>query len=131
MPTVHITSYGTVHALPPTGAHIRLDVAAHFRDPHINPAMRQLTGQDPLVVDTVLATPGIPEVVDGAVLLALGYLAGPAPQDVRIAVGCVGGRHRSVVVAGAIARQLADDYGADVHLEHRDLHRPVRRRTEG
>ncbi|WP_164903523.1 RapZ C-terminal domain-containing protein [Nonomuraea polychroma] len=47
-----------------------------------------------------------------------------AGGPVTVAVGCVGGRHRSVAMADAIATELADA-GLPVALVHRDVDRPV------
>lgn len=58
-------------------------------------------------------------------MLALAYLGGPSAQNVRIAVGCAGGRHRAATVGMTLADRLGALYGALVTLRHRDLERPV------
>jgi UPF0042 nucleotide-binding protein len=40
-----------------------------------------------------------------------------------VAIGCTGGRHRSVAVTEELAHRLADQPGVDVHTVHRDLGR--------
>ncbi|MCU0691671.1 MAG: hypothetical protein MUF54_09740, partial [Polyangiaceae bacterium] len=40
-----------------------------------------------------------------------------------IAVGCTGGRHRSVVIAGQLGKLLKDSVGIEVGIAHRDIHR--------
>jgi UPF0042 nucleotide-binding protein len=42
-------------------------------------------------------------------------------QHLTIAVGCTGGRHRSVTVADRIARELTDDEGVKLRVVHRDV----------
>ncbi|WP_018504924.1 RapZ C-terminal domain-containing protein [Parafrankia discariae] len=116
---VTVISFGYLHGPAPTGAHLTIDVRRHFRDPHINPALRELTAHDQAVIDTVLATPGIPALVDATAAAVTAYLTGPSTGPVTVAVGCAGGRHR----AATVATVLADRLGA--HLVHRDLHRPV------
>ena len=52
------------------------------------------------------------------------FLAGPSPGPVTIAVGCTGGRHRSVVIADETARRLRRT-GVPAAVTHRDISRPV------
>lgn len=121
---IEIVSFGYRHPAPPPQAHVTCDLREHFRDPHIDPALRSLTAEHPQVVATVLATPGIEGVIRAAVALALAYRAGPAGGPVVIAAGCAGGRHRAPTVAAEIAARLAR-HGIPVTTEHRDMHRPV------
>ncbi|WP_049580208.1 RNase adapter RapZ [Streptomyces sp. SBT349] len=123
MSLVTITSFGYLHA-PPPPAHLTLDLRAHFRDPHVQPVLRELTAVDRAVRDVVLATPGVADLLDAAVGLVNAYLLGPGAGDLTIAVGCAGGRHRAPAVAMAVARALRG-HGTPVDLRHRDLHRPV------
>ena len=65
---------------------------------------------------------------DAAVAAVNGFRTAPTPGPVTIAVGCVGGRHRSAVIAAEIARRI----GPGATLTHRDITRPViERRTTG
>ncbi|PZT74495.1 MULTISPECIES: RapZ C-terminal domain-containing protein [unclassified Streptomyces] len=122
-----ITSFGYGHQPheQPPAAHLILDLRHHFRDPHINPALRQMTGRDQEVAAVVLATPGIPELIAAATQAARAFLTGPSAGPLNIAVGCVGGRHRSYVVAATIGARLADLAPDVVHLH---VDRPVLRR---
>ncbi len=81
-----------------------------------------MTGRDPEVIDTVLSTPGIPALVAATVQAARAFLSGPSAGPLRIAAGCVGDRHRSVVVADTVAAAFADHDPAVVHLH---IERPV------
>lgn len=122
----HITSFGFGHG-PAPAASLVLDTRHLLRDPHVEPALRKMTGLDAPVVDRVRATPGALAAVDqlAAAARALLDTAGAATGcRVDIAVGCVGGRHRSVVIADELAARLrAAGYG--VVVEHRDVARPV------
>lgn len=124
MATVEITSFGYGHG-PAPEAHLTLDLRTHFNDPH--PALQGLTARDERVRHAVLGTPGVIELVDATVAAVRAYLAGPSAGPVTVAVGCVGGRHRSAVVADTLRIVLDDhDIPADVH--HRDIDQPVIRR---
>lgn len=123
---VHITTFGYLHGPAPEGAHITLDLRGHFRDPHITPELRELTGRDAAVRTAVQSTPGIGALVDATAHAVLAYLAGPSGEGpVRVAVGCAGGRHRAVVVGMELLADLAELYDVRAELVHRDLHRPV------
>lgn len=123
---IEIVSFGYGHGAPPE-AHLTLDLREHFRDPHVNPALRHLTAADKSVTAAVLATPGIPELITAAALAADAFLCGPTSAPLTIAVGCVGGRHRSAAVAEAIGRELVA-LGVPVAVTHRDIQRPVIKR---
>ena len=120
---VEIMSFGYGHG-PAPAADITIDVRDHFRDPHVDPALRNLTAAGPAVMAAVLGTPGIPALVRSIADMARAYWSAPQPGDLTIAVGCVGGRHRSVAVAIEAARLLELD-GVPVTVVHRDLTRPV------
>lgn len=115
---IRITSFGYLHGEPPA-AHITLDLRHHFRDPHINPQLRNMTAYDAPVRDAVLATPGIRQLIEGAITTVCAFLVGPTTGPVTVAVGCAGGRHR----AAAVAMELGIQLGATV--THRDLDKPA------
>ena len=111
----------------PREADLVIDV--RFLDnPYYLPDLRPLTGKDPRIADYVEKDPSF-----GPFLAGLeSWLAPLLPRYVRegksyltIAIGCTGGRHRSVLVAERLAAWLAK---ADqrVTLLHRDLDRPER-----
>lgn len=126
VPEVVVCSFGYLHGGPPAGAVVVVDVRVCLRDPHVDPGLRELTGHDPVVVAAVLATPGARGVIDGVAGVAAAVLgaARRGGEPVRVAVGCAGGRHRSVVLAEAVAGWLAAG-GWAVVTEHLDLHRGV------
>ncbi len=101
-----------------------LDLRHHFRDPHVDPALRHMTARDQPVRDAVLTTAGIKPLIDATVKTAEAFLAGPSAGPVTVAVGCAGGRHRAATVADTLHAALGDK-GVASEVQHRDLDRPV------
>ena len=122
---VLISSFSYLHG-PAPETDITVDVRRHLRDPHIDPGLRQLTGHDTAVRTHVLATAGASGLIEGVVTAAMALLAGARATGglVRVAVGCAGGRHRSVVLVEEIAQRLALA-GWGVRIEHLHLHKAV------
>lgn len=124
-PRFTVTSFGYGHGAPPALPRlIVFDVRTWFRDPHIEPRLRHLTGEHPEIVLKVLGTDGVAGFLRGlreafASVLLTGV-------SVDIAFGCVGGRHRSVVLADVLTQWMRED-GWDVTVEHRDVDKPVLR----
>lgn len=123
MAEVHIVSFGFLHGAPPE-ADVVLDLRRAFRDPHVDPRMRELTGRDRLVQRAVLGTAGVRALLAATVRQVAAYAEGPSAARIVIGSGCAGGRHRSVVVADRLARRLRRR-GHTVTVTHRDIHRPV------
>ncbi len=126
---IDIISFGYGHPGGAPDAHMTFDLRELFKDPHVSPELRQLTGMDPAVVQNVFRQPGAETFLQGivqAVLAAFGT------DDLVVAFGCVGGRHRSVVFAEALyqelaarARRLPRPHGVHPVIEHRDIDKPV------
>lgn len=118
---IFVLSFGFKNGLP-READLVFDV--RFLDnPHYDPKLKPLTGRDPAVAEHVLADEGFQPFFDGLT----GLLAPLLPRYARegksyltVALGCTGGRHRSVVVAEKLASWL-EQRGERVHLRHRDL----------
>ena len=97
-----------------------------LRNPFWEPELRPLTGLDAPVRDYVLGQPDAERLLDW-----LGdVLRWSAPLYVHrgrgalhVAIGCTGGRHRSVVLAEALAARLSGD-GVAVSVRHRDVEKP-------
>jgi UPF0042 nucleotide-binding protein len=123
MPDLLVYSFRYGHGeLLPT-ADVVVDVRMRFRDPHIDPQLRGMTGRDQAVVDKVLGTDGVDRYIAALWKVASALLAtGTGP--VSVAVGCVGGRHRSVVIAAEVARR-ASAGGWSTVVEHLHVDRPV------
>ncbi|MEU8151818.1 RNase adapter RapZ [Nonomuraea sp. NPDC048901] len=121
---VLVTSFGYGHADPPE-ADVTLDARRLLHDPHVDPAMREMTGLDETVRRHVLATRGAKAWIEHEAALVRALLGLGRP--VTVAFGCAGGRHRSVVMASECARLLTAA-GFTVTVEHRDVTKPVIRR---
>lgn len=129
--SLHLTvlSFGYKYGLP-----VDADLVVDCRflpNPHWIPELRPCTGRDEAVRGYVLAQQGAPEFLDryeGLVrLLADGYVR-EGKRYVLLAVGCTGGKHRSVAMTEQLAARLAvpapgADSGIDVQVVHRDLGR--------
>jgi RNase adapter protein RapZ len=114
---VLLTSFGYGHD-PAPDADLVLDVRESLRNPYHDPAMRELTGHDEIVRVRVMNTPGAAELVADAFKRVL------AGEVATVAVGCAGGRHRSVVLVGVLA-SLLRTMGREVEVDHRDVDQPV------
>ncbi|MYR84063.1 ATPase [Streptomyces sp. SID685] len=123
MADIEIVSFGYLHGEAPE-ADLILDLRRAFRDPHVDPRLRELTGRDRLVQRAVLNTAGIRPLLKATVRQAQAYTAGPSAHHIVIGSGCAGGRHRSVVVADQLARRLIRR-GHTVTVHHRDIQQPV------
>jgi UPF0042 nucleotide-binding protein len=85
--------------------------------------LRPFTGRDPAVADYVMGQPEAPEFVDRVVALMEPVTRGYVREGRRyatVAVGCTGGKHRSVAVAEALRTRLASEDVA-TFVVHRDL----------
>lgn len=129
MLSVALMSFAYPEGLP-READIVLD-ARFLQNPHYDEALRPHTGLDADVADYVKADPYFQrfyEHVLGLVKTVLPRFAQEGKKYVTIAVGCSGGRHRSVTVVEALARDLAGDpmiaeLRAPVMVLHRELAR--------
>lgn len=118
---ITIVSFGYGHPEPPPEAHVTWDVRHLFRDPHISPEMRQLTGLDDAVVSSVLRQPGADTYARLTAVTTEGLVQ--LHGDVVVAFGCIGGRHRSVVFARALYARMR--WVHETELMHRDVDKPV------
>ena len=120
---INVVSFGYKHGLP-----LDVDLVLDCRflpNPHWVDELRPLTGQDAGVRDYVLGQPDAPaflERIDGLLALLLPAYAREGRTYLSIAIGCTGGRHRSVVMADAIA-ELLRAHGYDPAVSHRDMDR--------
>jgi UPF0042 nucleotide-binding protein len=123
-----IVSFGYKYGLP-----VDADLVADCRflpNPHWIPELRPHTGQDPDVRDYVLGQDDAEEFLERYVavlrLLIPGYRR-EGKRYLTLAVGCTGGKHRSVAIAGELAARVAalpaPESEADVQVVHRDLGR--------
>jgi UPF0042 nucleotide-binding protein len=119
-----VSSFGFKYG-PPIEADWVVD-ARFLRNPFWEPELRPLTGLDAAVHDFVWRQEAAREFVERLVGLLTWTLAAAADAGrsrLHLGVGCTGGRHRSVVLAGEIAARLREE-GLPVVLRHRDVERP-------
>ncbi len=97
--------------------------ARFMRNPHYVPELRPRTGQDPEVAAYVAADPDYTPIRDGLTgILArlMPRYAAEGKSYLTVAIGCTGGRHRSVALAEAIAAFLRGE-GWRVIVHHREI----------
>ena len=121
---VTVMSFGFKYGLP-TDADLVAD-CRFIPNPFWIPELRPHTGQDDDVRDFVLGADGAREFITGYVAALAPVLAGYQRENKRhatIAIGCTGGKHRSVAVAEELATLLREIPGVAVSMKHRDLGR--------
>jgi UPF0042 nucleotide-binding protein len=118
-----VVSFGYKYGLP-----VDADLVADCRflpNPHWVEDLRPLTGRDEPVRRYVLSQPGAGEFLDHyqevLAVVREGY-AREGKRFLTLAVGCTGGKHRSVVISEEIARGLIGQ-GVEARVVHRDLGR--------
>jgi UPF0042 nucleotide-binding protein len=118
-----VVSFGFKYGLP-----VDADLVVDCRflpNPHWDPALRPFTGKDAVIKEYVLgqrdAQPFLDRYTDLLELLIKGYVH-EGKRYLTLAVGCTGGKHRSVVMAEELGSRLTGT-GADVRVVHRDLGR--------
>ncbi|MFJ6652580.1 RNase adapter RapZ [Microbacterium sp. NPDC091313] len=122
--TLTIMSFGFKYGLPTD-----VDMVADMRflpNPYWNDELRALSGEDAPVRDEVLGQPGAQEFLTAYAAALEPVLAGYQRENKRhsvVAIGCTGGRHRSVVMARELAERLRELPGVAVRVMHRDLGR--------
>jgi RNase adapter protein RapZ len=116
-------SFGFKYGIP-----VDADFVADMRflpNPHWVPELRPHTGRDQDVADYVLGRPGAQEFLDQYVPLLQGVAEGylrEGKRFLRVAIGCTGGKHRSVAMSEEIARRM-QEAGYIARALHRDLGR--------
>ncbi|HUD37812.1 MAG TPA: RNase adapter RapZ [Streptosporangiaceae bacterium] len=120
---VTIVSFGYKYGLP-----VDADMVVDCRflpNPHWVPDLAPLTGQDAPVRDYVLGQPGAAEFLQAymeALEITLSGYNRSGKHFVTLAVGCTGGKHRSVAISEEIAARLSASWQG-VQVTHRDLGR--------
>ena len=130
---ITVQSFGFKYGIP-ADSDLVVDVR-FLPNPYYEAALRPLTGNDPPIERYVMSHPEsrvfIEKYVDLLNFLIPNYIREGKNQLV-ISVGCTGGRHRSVVMANAIAARLAGshpEYG--VRIDHRDVDKDGERKEGG
>jgi UPF0042 nucleotide-binding protein len=120
---VAVESFGFKHGLP-MDADIVMDVR-FLPNPHWDEALRPMSGHDEPVRRFVLDRPSAQKFVSDLVEMLPGILpeyAAEGKSYLTVAIGCTGGRHRSVAVAEEVAQRLRAS-GQPVRTSHRDVSR--------
>jgi UPF0042 nucleotide-binding protein len=118
---IAVVSFGYSHGLP-RDADLVFD-CRFLPNPHWIPELRPHTGLDSDVRDYVLGQPAAKEFLkrtDELLALLLPAYVDEGKAYLTIAIGCTGGRHRSVAIANELS-ELIEARGYDVNLAHRDV----------
>jgi RNase adapter protein RapZ len=121
---VHLISFGYKFGLPPA-ADLVFDVR-FMENPFYIPALRDKDGRDAPVRDFVLKHPATKEFLEKVMpflRFALPRYEEEKKPRLSVALGCTGGRHRSVVLADELAARLREVWPGEITVEHRDVDR--------
>ena len=126
---VQVLSFGHKYGNP-GDLELLFDVR-HLPNPHFVAELKRLSGHDSRVVTYLRSQPEVQETLKRFTDL-LSYLLPLYRREgksyVTVGIGCTGGRHRSVMVANALARALRSR-GFDAHASHRDVRKANRSRS--
>jgi UPF0042 nucleotide-binding protein len=127
---IRIVSFGFKYGIP-KNCDLVLDVR-FLSNPHFVPELRELSGHDRRVVEFLKSKPDVEETLTRFTDL-LYYLLPLYKREgksyVTVGIGCTGGRHRSVMIANALARRLRRA-GFDAQAMHRDVRKAKRGRKK-
>jgi UPF0042 nucleotide-binding protein len=126
---ISLVSFGFKYGIP-IGSDLLFDVR-FLPNPHFVPELRPLSGRDAPILEYLDRQPDYRELLDRLTDLLL-YLLPRYRKENRsylsAAIGCTGGRHRSVAIVESLGRRLREA-GWAPHLRHRDLDRDVKAAT--
>jgi UPF0042 nucleotide-binding protein len=118
---VNVVSFGYKHGVP-VDADLVFDVRC-LPNPHFVDRLRMLTGRDPAVVRYMRRHPATQEFLEqlsSFLHFALPQYVQEGKSYLTVAIGCTGGRHRSVMIAEALRKSLAGVKNVRVRVRHRD-----------
>ena len=121
---IEFISFGYKYGELPPGVNFVFDVRC-LHNPHKNPHLRRLTGLDQAVQDDVFSRQHGKMVLKTIVQTLFNFLAGEK-RDMRVAIGCFGGRHRSVAMTQEVAKIIRESFipaPEQVLIRHRELGR--------
>ncbi len=119
-----LLSFGYKHGLP-VDADLVFDVRC-LPNPHFVPALRRRTGRDRAVAAFMERDKSAREFMNRLeeyVRYVLPHYVAEGKAYLTVAIGCTGGRHRSVMIAERLRRALANASGVTVRVRHRDVKR--------
>jgi UPF0042 nucleotide-binding protein len=118
---VNLVSFGYKNGLP-VDADLVFDVRC-LPNPHFVDRLRELTGRDAAVVRFMRRHEEATDFIDrltSFLRFALPQYVQEGKSYLTVAIGCTGGRHRSVMIAEALKKSLADVRGVRLRVKHRD-----------
>lgn len=121
LPTIHLLSFGFKYGLP-AEAHFVFDLR-FLPNPYFVPELKALSGLDGRIKQYVLSSEEARKFLDdlsGLLNFVFPYYEKEGRGYVVVALGCTGGRHRSVVITEALAERLKAA-GRHILITHRDL----------
>ena len=113
--------------LPKPGIPVDADLVFDVRclpNPHFVPALRRRTGRDRAVVEFMERTESsraFMNRLEEYIRYVVPYYIAEGKSYLTVAIGCTGGRHRSVMIAERLRKALADVGVARVRVRHRDI----------
>jgi len=117
-----VVSFGYKHGVP-VDADLVFDVRC-LPNPHFVPGLRRRTGRDRAVAAFMEREPSTVEFMDRLsdyVRYVVPFYVAEGKSYLTVAIGCTGGRHRSVMIAERLRRTLADVAAVRVRVRHRDI----------
>ncbi len=117
-----VVSFGYKHGVP-VDADLVFDVRC-LPNPHFVPGLRRRTGRDRAVVAFMEREASTVEFMDRLseyVRYVIPFYVAEGKSYLTVAIGCTGGRHRSVMIAERLKRTLADVAAVRVRVRHRDI----------
>jgi RNase adapter protein RapZ len=121
---VTILSFGFKYGVP-VDADLVFDVRC-LPNPHFEPALRRRTGRDRAVaafMERDAPTRLFLQRLEDYVGFVLPFYVAEGKSYLTVAIGCTGGRHRSVMVAQRLQRNLPNVAGTKTRVRHRDIRR--------
>lgn len=119
---VTVLSFGYKHGVP-LDADLVFDVRC-LPNPHFVPTLRRRTGRDRAVaryLEKDASTLEFIEKLEDYLRFTIPHYIAEGKSYLTVAIGCTGGRHRSVAIAERLKRTLAGLEGARVRVRHRDV----------
>ncbi|MHB1537582.1 MAG: RNase adapter RapZ [Solirubrobacteraceae bacterium] len=113
---------------PPRDEDLAFDVR-FLPNPHYEPSLRTLTGHDPVVVAHIAQDGRLRELYERLHALLdflLPQYVSEGKAHLVVAVGCTGGRHRSVAIVDGLASRYSEWESLGVAVSHRDIDKPLR-----
>lgn len=119
---ITVLSFGYKHGVP-VDADLLFDVRC-LPNPHFVPTLRRRTGRDRAVVTFMEKDPSSRAFMDRLeeyLRFAVPYYIAEGKSYLTVAIGCTGGRHRSVMIAERLKKAFANVEGARFRVRHRDI----------